>query len=92
MRTDAEIVKKNIELGFEFSRFALSHPEIERKIPQDAVIIFEVDDDPELTKFNRDLAARNTARHKAAHQSVVLVRIKGLAPSRLLEPKLALVS
>ena len=82
MRTDAELAKKNLELSFEFSRFVLAHPEVDAKIPEDALVMFEVSDDPELTRYNRTLATRN----KEAHQPVVLVRIKGLAPTRLLEP------
>ena len=87
MRNDTELAKKNTELSFEFSRYVLAHPELDEKIPEGALVVFEVADDPELTAFNRSL----TQRTKAMGQPVVLVWLKGLAPTRLLEPTVTLV-
>ena len=85
MRSETELAKKNVEISFEFSRFVLNNPEMDRKIPDDAVVIFDVANDPELTAYNRRLAKRQ----KGSNQSFVVVHIKGLAPSRLLEPTLS---
>jgi hypothetical protein len=82
MRNDSELAKRNLELGFEFSRFLLVRPELEESIPENALVIFEVDDDPEITRFNHELARLN----KEPNQPVIIVRIKGLAPTRLIEP------
>ena len=83
MKNDTVLAKKNLELSFEFSRYLLTQPDLERKIPENALIVFHVADDPAVTKFNRDLAKRN----REPGQPMVTVWIKGLAPTRLLEPK-----
>lgn len=82
MKNEAALAKKNIEIGLEFSRLVLANPEFGEKIPQDALILFEIADDQPLTAYNRALAKRN----KTPGQPVVTVRIKGLAPTRLLRP------
>ena len=82
MKNETELAKKNMEVAFEFSRFLLTHPELDDRIPENAMIVFEVSDDPNLTRYNHTVAHRN----KEANQPVVTVRIKGLAPTRLLEP------
>lgn len=83
MKNENRLAKKNIEISFEFSRYLLSNPELEENIPDNALIIFEVADDPELTEYNRSLARVN----KEVNQPVVTVRIKGIAPTRLLAPE-----
>ena len=83
MKSESELAKKNVELGFEFSRYLLAHPEIEEKIPENALVVFEVEDDPELSRYNRVLSHRT----RSPNQSIILVHIKGLAPTRLLEPE-----
>ena len=83
MKDEAALAKKNLEISFEFSRFLLAHPELDEQIPDGAMIIFDIADDRELTQYNRTLAQRN----KDAGQPVMIVRIKGLAPTRLLEPE-----
>ena len=88
MTNDSDVTKRNLELSFEFSRYLLNNSELEDKIPEGALIVFEVDDDPELTAFNRELAQRN----KEANQPVVTVHISGLAPTRLLNPHLTVAS
>ena len=87
MKNDTELAKKNLEISFEFSRYLLTNPDLESKIPDNALIVFEVADDPDLTLFNRTLAQRT----KETNQPVVTVWIKGLAATRLLEPRLASV-
>ena len=83
MRNEAELAKKNVEISMEFSRFVLAHPELDERIPDNALIVFEVSDDRDLTEFNHSLAQRT----REPGQPVVVVRIKGLAPTRLLEPE-----
>ncbi|MDP3703656.1 MAG: hypothetical protein Q8R78_04655, partial [Candidatus Omnitrophota bacterium] len=59
MKNESELVKKNVELSFEFSRYVLAHPEMDEKIPDNALITFEIEDDPELTAYNKSLVQRN---------------------------------
>ena len=88
MRNDSELAKRNLELSFEFSRFVLANPEVEGKIPENAVVIFDIADDPELTAYNR----RMSETSREGHQPVIVVHIKGLAPTRLIEPTVSLAS
>lgn len=83
-RTDKELIDKNIELAFEFSRLILAKPELGEKIPDNALVIFEVEGDAELTAYNKKVAKQG----KESNQSIVLVHVKGLAPSRLIQPEL----
>lgn len=88
MKSERELAKKNVELSIEFSRYLLNHPELDREIPENAMILFEIEDDPELTEYNRVLSKLNREKN----QSIVVVHVKGLAPTRLLEPTLKLAS
>lgn len=88
MKNESKLAKKNIEISFEFSKYLLSNTDLEESIPDNALIIFEVADDPELTEYNRSLARIN----KETNQPVVTVRIKGIAPTRLLEPEVSKAS
>ncbi len=86
MNNNRDLAQKNMEISFEFSRYLLAHPELERKIPENAFITFHVVDDPKLTAFNNRLLKRN----RSSGQTVVTVHIKGLAPTRLLDPEVSL--
>lgn len=88
MKSDAELAKKNIELAFEFSRLVLARPELDDRIPEDAMVVFEVAEDAELTRYNRRLAKRNRERG----QPLVIVNVSRLAPSRLVNPHVTLAS
>ena len=83
MKNESELAKKNVDLSFEFSRYVLANPKLEAKIPDNALVVFEIDDDPELTAYNRALAKRN----KEAGQPVIVVHIERILPSRLLKPE-----
>jgi len=85
MKNENELAKKNIEISFEFSRYLLAHPELDEAIPENALILFQIENDRALTKYNKELAKR----HKEINQPVIVVKIQGLAPSRLIRPTLA---
>ena len=78
--------QKNLELSTEFSKYVLSHPEIEMEIPENAQVVFLLEGDPDLTAWNRESAKKQISQG----QPVVFVRTKGLRPevSRLIEPRL----
>lgn len=88
MKNEAELAKKNLEIGFEFSRLVLARPELDDKIPEDAMVVFEIADDRDLTRYNRQLARRN----REAGQPIVVVHISSLAPTRLINPHVTLAA
>lgn len=73
-----ELIEKNLELGFEFMRYFLAHPELEKRIPRGAQVVLLPDYDERLKRFN----LRNSKQRREKGQPVVYVRIKGLAPDR----------
>lgn len=85
--TEKELFEKNLEISNEFSKYILNHPEIEDKIPPDALLVFIVEDNPELSQHNIEMSRR----HREPNQPVVFVKIKGIRPieeTRLIEPHL----
>ena len=85
--TDKELFNKNLDISHEFSKYLLNHPEIENKIPPDALVVFIVEDDPELSQKNIEMNRTN----REPNQPLIFVKIKGIRPpeeSRLIEPHL----
>lgn len=85
--TDKEFFEKSLEVSTEFDRFILAHEEIARKIPDNALIVFEIEDNPEFTAKGNQIAQIR----KEPNQPLVKVKIKRLLPpleTRLLEPEL----
>ena len=88
---ESELIERNLELSFEFMRYLLTHPEMEKKIPKNAQVVLLPDYDERLKRFN----LRNSKRHREKRQPVVYVRIKKLAsdrPSRLIGTKVERVA
>ncbi|MCD4664592.1 MAG: hypothetical protein K8R68_04910 [Bacteroidales bacterium] len=89
--TRKELFEKNLELSNEFSRYILEHPEIAKRIPNEAIIVILPEYDRELADENLRIAKAN----KEKDQPIILIKVKKLAPvrkSRLIEPELELVS
>jgi len=89
--TDKDFFDKSLTLSFEFSRYLIGHPEMEEQIPNDALVVLLLDDDPEFNKQAIQLAQGK----RETGQPVVIVRVQQLLPpteSRLVNPKLELVS
>ena len=87
--TDKELFEKNLEINHEFSKFIMNNPELEDKIPPNALLVFIVEDDPELSQKNIEMSRAN----RGPDQPVIFVKIKGMRPpeeSRLIEPHLEL--
>ena len=82
--TDEEFWSLERDLGFEFSRAVLNDPALEERVPDHAQIVFQLDDNPAFNERSLSWAKR----HHEAGQPVVLVHIKRLLPSRLVEPRL----
>ena len=84
--SERELFDKNLELASEFSRYVIAHPEIANSIGPDCEVLFLVDSDLELTKYNMGLANKI----KSENGKVVFVHIKSLLPkeaSRLVNPR-----
>ena len=77
--TKEELFRKNQQLSTEFELYLLEHPEIEDKIPNNAMIVLLPDYDKELSEKNIELAETN----KEPGQSIVYVRLKKLRVSRI---------
>ncbi len=71
-----ELVKRNIELCAEFSRYLFDHPEMQSSVPSDAELVLLPDGDPELKQFNRKMGDGMAK----AGEKVVFVRIGSLRP------------
>jgi len=77
--TKEELFRKNQQLSTEFELYLLEHPEIEEKIPDNAMIVLLPDYDKELAEMNKKLAEAN----KEAGQTIVYVRVEKLRASRI---------
>ena len=77
--TREELFRKNQQLSTEFELYLLEHPEVEDKIPDNAMIVLVPEYDKELAKKNRELAAAN----KEPGQTIVYVKVKKLRASRI---------
>ena len=87
-RTEKELTQKTLELSFEFTRLVLAQPELAKQIPENAIVVFEVDEDSELTAYSKKVS--QAAREPK--QPLVIVHLKRLAPSRLVQPELRLAA
>ncbi len=83
------VVQKNITLGFEFARYVIEHPKFAEKIPENALVVFLPEYDPELSQVNLEIAKQQ--REKG--QPMVHVHFKKLKPvaSRLVKPRLEII-
>lgn len=85
--TEKELFEKNLEINHEFSKYIINHPDLEEKIPTDALIVFIVENDTELSQKNLEMSRAN----REPNQPLIFVKIKGIRPpeeSRLIEPHL----
>jgi hypothetical protein len=85
--TDTEFFSRSLELATEFDRYVLAHPELAQSIPQDAIVLFLVENDPDFNATATAIARR----HRESGQPVVVVRVEGVRPkleSRLVNPRL----
>lgn len=78
-------------LSAEFSKYALSHPEIDDRIPDNAQVVFHLKDNADFNAWSERVAFSQ----KEADQPVIIVEIDDLAPpleSRLVNPHIERVS
>jgi hypothetical protein len=77
--TKEELFRKNQQLSTEFELYLLEHPEIEEKIPDNAMIVLLPEYDKELAEMNMRLAEAN----KEPGQTIVYIRVEKLRTSRI---------
>ncbi|MEK7823182.1 MAG: DUF5647 family protein [Nitrospirota bacterium] len=77
--TREELFRKNQQLSTEFELYLLEHPEIEDKIPDNAMIVLLPEYDKELAAKNAELAKAN----REAGQPIVYVKVERLRASRI---------
>lgn len=77
--TREELFRKNQQLSTEFELYLVEHPDIEDKIPDNAMIVLLPDYDKELAEKNIELANAN----KEEGQPIVYVRVEKLRASRI---------
>jgi len=74
--TDKEFFDHAVEISSEFDKYVLSHPEITEKIPDDALVVFFLENDPEFNKKSLEIAHK---QHKP-NQPLVRVSVEKLLP------------
>jgi hypothetical protein len=70
---------KSQQLFTEFELYLLEHPEVDEKIPDNAMIVLVPEYDKELSEKNIELAEVN----KEPRQTIVYVRVEKLRTSRI---------
>ena len=83
--TEQELFSKNLKLSTEFDLYLLEYPELAEQIPDNALLMFLPEEDPERCAKNRELGE---ARREPG-QPLVYVRVEKVAPprSRLVNPR-----
>ena len=87
--TDKDFFEEAVEVSTEFDKYVLAHPEIAEKIPQDALLVFLLENNPEFNKKSIELANKQ----RSTNQQVVVIRAENLLPafeSRLVNPRVEL--
>lgn len=80
--------QRQMELGAEFAKYVIDHPDVDEMLPEESYIYFQIDGEPEFNEYGQQLAER---REREDGVIAVCVRLKGLAPpqgSRLIDPQI----
>jgi len=88
MIQEESFVHKTLELSTEFSKLVLSDEALARKVPNEALIVFQIEGDEAYNTESLRLAKVSHSREP--ERPILFVHVKGLAPvtSRLIEPHL----
>ncbi len=77
-KTTEYLIRRNIEMSAEFSRYIFEHPELEDSIPAGAELVLLPDGDPQLNEFNLKLGKEM----QQAGDNVIFVSIGKLRPQQ----------
>lgn len=72
------MIDKNLDLIFEFEKYVLAHPKFADNIPNDALVVMQVEDDSKFNQWARRLAQTQVREG----QPIVYITIKKLGPPR----------
>lgn len=74
----------NTELGAEFDRYVVDHPDFAARIPKRALVILQLEGDPGFNRWVKKISLK----HFKGENPVAYVKVKGLMPvqSRLKKP------
>lgn len=86
MLTKRNFAEKNSLLVREFDRYILEHPEFAEKIPDNALVVMQIEDDEEFNKWAKETSQKAIEKN----QPVVYVTITELKPVRSRIEKLKL--
>lgn len=86
-KKDNEMMDKNLDLMFEFTKYVLEHPELDENIPDNAIIIMQSEGDEAFNEWNKRLGEKQA---KEA-QPIIYVLIKRMGPLRSRIEELELV-
>ena len=79
MKTNDDMIRKNIELSAEFSRYLFEHPEVEATLAVDAEVVLLPEFDCELRTYNENVGREMEAQG----EKVQYVRVGRLRPKTL---------
>ena len=82
-------VHKTLELATEWSKLLLNDETLSHQVPNDALIVFQIEG--EASYNTQSVALAKVSHAREPERPIVFVRVKGLAPpltSRLIEPHL----
>ena len=77
-KTDRRMVEKNLDLLFEFEKYVLTHPDTVARIPDDAVVVMQVNGDRQFNQWSR----RMGERHAREGHPLVYIKVKKMGPVR----------
>jgi hypothetical protein len=73
------MVEKNLDLIFEFERYVAEHPRFAKKIPEDVIIVFQVEGDAAFNRWSRRIGEKQA---KQGERPLVHVTINKMGPIR----------
>ena len=78
-RAHKAMVEKNLDLIFEFERYVSEHPAFAKRIPDDAILVFQVKGDPTFNKWSRHLGEKQA---QGARKRILHITISKMGPVR----------
>lgn len=73
-----EMIDKNLDMMFEFTKYVLEHPEFAEKIPDNAVVIMQSEGDEAFNEWSKRLGEKQAGEA----QPIIYVMIKRMEPVR----------
>lgn len=78
-RAEKAMAERNLDLIFEFERYVLEHPAFAEKIPDEAILVFQVRGDPGFNRWTRRIGEKQAKQERRA---LIHVTITKMGPVR----------